>query len=223
MSRSSITLSIATWMRSARSGSSLMATMPRCPRGTSPKWIVSGSPSARPSATFIGSTSPMRSATLVSGVASFSTYRSSRWRQVIGRSSPSCRRPPSAGRRDRLVRVLADLRPVDHRRPLVEQPDERAQEPRLALARARRAARCRGRRSAPARAAGRPCRRSRGCPATGRGPRGGPRGDWRGSRPGPTCARGRKRGARRPLRQWDASFGRAYVRLRRMHPEFADG
>ena len=72
MSRSSITLSIATWMRSARSGSSLMATMPRWLRGIRPKWMVSGSPSERPSATFIGSTSPMRSATEVSGVASFS-------------------------------------------------------------------------------------------------------------------------------------------------------
>ena len=38
--------------------------------------MVSGSPSVRPSATFIGSTSPIRSATLVSGVASFSAYRS---------------------------------------------------------------------------------------------------------------------------------------------------
>ena len=133
MSRSSITLSIATWMRSARSGSSLIATMPRWPRGTSPKWIVSGSPSARPSATFIGSTSPIRSATLVSGVASFSTYRSSRCaprdRQVVAELG----RAPLAGGRDRLVRVLPELGPVDHRRPLVEQPDQGAQQPGLAL------------------------------------------------------------------------------------------
>ena len=88
MSRSSITLSIATWMRSARSGSSLIATIPRWERGIRPKWIVSGSPSERPSATFIGSTSPIRSATLVSGVASFSAYRSSRCRQEMRRSSP---------------------------------------------------------------------------------------------------------------------------------------
>ena len=72
MSRSSITLSMETWIRSARSGSSLIATMPRCERGMRPKWMVSGSPSRRPSATFMGSTSPMRSATEVSGVASFS-------------------------------------------------------------------------------------------------------------------------------------------------------
>ena len=84
MSRSSITLSIATWIRSARSGSSLIATMPRWLRGISPKWMVSGSPSERPSATFIGSTSPIRSATLVSGVASFSAYRSSRCRHATG-------------------------------------------------------------------------------------------------------------------------------------------
>ena len=89
MSRSSITLSIATWIRSARSGSSLIATIPLWERGISPKWIVSGSPRLRPSATFIGSTSPIRSATLVSGVASFSAYRSSRWRHSTGSASPS--------------------------------------------------------------------------------------------------------------------------------------
>ena len=72
MSRSSITLSIDTWMRSARSGSSLIATMPRCARGIRPKAMVSGSPRLRPSATLMGSMSPTRSATLVSGVASFS-------------------------------------------------------------------------------------------------------------------------------------------------------
>ncbi len=65
-----------------------MATMPRWLRGMRPKWIVSGSPSERPSATFIGSTSPMRSATEVSGVASFSAYRSSRCRHETRRSSP---------------------------------------------------------------------------------------------------------------------------------------
>ncbi len=96
MSRSSITFSSATWIRSARSGSSFMVTMPRCARGTSPKWIVSGSPSERPSATFTGSTSPTRSPTEVSGVASFSTYRSLRCRQATGRSSPSS----AARRRD---------------------------------------------------------------------------------------------------------------------------
>ena len=84
MSRSSITLSSATWIRSARSGSSLIAMMPRCARGTSPKWMVSGSPSERPWATLTGSTSPIRSATAVSGVASFSVYRSLRCRQLIG-------------------------------------------------------------------------------------------------------------------------------------------
>ena len=89
MSRSSITLSSATWIRSARSGSSLIATMPRWLRGTRPKWMVSGSPRLRPSATFIGSTSPMRSPTLVSGVASFSAYRSSRCRHSTGIRSPS--------------------------------------------------------------------------------------------------------------------------------------
>ena len=72
MSRSSSTLSSATWIRSARSGSSLRAKTPRLVRGTMPKWMVSGSPSVRPSATLTGSMSPIRSPTLVSGVASFS-------------------------------------------------------------------------------------------------------------------------------------------------------
>ena len=42
-------------------------------------------------------------------------------------------RPADARGRDRLVGVLADLGAVDHRRPLVEQADERAQHPGLAL------------------------------------------------------------------------------------------
>ena len=78
-------------MRSARSGSSLIATIPRCARGTRPKWMVSGSPRLRPSATLTGSTSPIMSATEVSGVASFSTNRSDRCRQTIGSSSPWAR------------------------------------------------------------------------------------------------------------------------------------
>ena len=88
MSRSSSTLSSETWMRSARSGSSFRQKMPRLVRGSKPKWIVSGSPSVLPSATFTGSTSPIRSPTLVSGVASFSPYRSPRGRQTTARSSP---------------------------------------------------------------------------------------------------------------------------------------
>ena len=134
MSRSSITLSIATWIRSARSGSSLIATMPRWERGISPKWMVSGSPSDRPSATFIGSTSPIRSAT-----------RGVRRGQLLGVALVAV--PPRdpqvvAVRRhrglravgDRLVGVLAELGAGDHRRPLVEQPDQGAQQPGLALA-----------------------------------------------------------------------------------------
>ena len=134
MSRSSITLSIATWIRSARSGSSLIATIPRWVRGIRPKWMVSGSPSVRPSATFIGSTSPIRSATEVSGVASFSAYLSSRCRQVTGRSSPSSLGPAAGLGRDRLERVLAELGAVDDRGPLVQQADQRAQQAGLALA-----------------------------------------------------------------------------------------
>ena len=76
-------------MRSARSGSSLTAKMPRFVRGTRPKCTVSGSPRVRPSATRTGSMSPIRSPTLVSGVASFSPYLSSRCRHATGRSSPA--------------------------------------------------------------------------------------------------------------------------------------
>ena len=58
----------------------------------------------------------------------------SRCRQATGRSSPSSaarRRQPGA---DRRVRVLVDLAAGDDRRPLVEQPDQGADQPGLALA-----------------------------------------------------------------------------------------
>lgn len=42
-------------------------------------------------------------------------------------------RAADARRRDRVVRVLPELRSVDDRRPFVEQPDHRAQQPGLAL------------------------------------------------------------------------------------------
>ena len=71
---------------------------------------------------------------LVSGVASFSAYRSSRCRHSTGSSSPSssARRRDAVG--DRVVGVLAELGAADHRRPLVEQADQGAQQPGLALA-----------------------------------------------------------------------------------------
>jgi len=62
-----------TWMRCDRSGSSLIAKMPRLVRGTNPKFNASSSSSVtRRDAALIGSTSPMRSAIVTSGVASFS-------------------------------------------------------------------------------------------------------------------------------------------------------
>src|ERR1700683_270222 len=97
MSRSSSTFSSDTWIRSARSGSSFREKMPRVVRGTRPKWMASGAPRVRPSATLTGSMSPIRSPTLVSGVASFSPYRSLACRQLTGRSSPSS----AASRRQR--------------------------------------------------------------------------------------------------------------------------
>ena len=89
-----MTLSMATWMRSARSGSSLTATMPRCARGMSRKAMVSGSPSVRPSATLMGSISPTRSATLVSA------WPASRCNARCGaatRSADRRRTPPPGG------------------------------------------------------------------------------------------------------------------------------
>jgi hypothetical protein len=50
-----------------------MQKIPRWVRGSRPKCIVSSSESERPSATYTGSTSPIRSAIDTSGVASFST------------------------------------------------------------------------------------------------------------------------------------------------------
>src|SRR6266511_273170 len=78
-----------TWIFPARSGSSLIAKMPRLARGSSPKCIVSSSDRrCPPRAALIGSTSPMISAIVTSGVASFSTNRTSRGSQAIGVPSP---------------------------------------------------------------------------------------------------------------------------------------
>ena len=134
MSRSSSTLSSATWIRSARSGSSLRQKTPRLVRGTMPKWMVSGSPRVRPSATLTGSMSPIRSPTLVSGVASFSPYRSLRCCQLTARSSPC-----SWARRRQRAHTGAYgwsliSQPATAGRPLVEQAADRADEPGLALA-----------------------------------------------------------------------------------------
>ena len=134
MSRSSSTLSSATWIRSARSGSSLRQKTPRLVRGTMPKWMVSGSPRVRPSATLTGSMSPIRSPTLVSGVASFSPYRSLRCCQVTASSSPCSAGEAAAAGADRRVGVVVDLAAGDHRGPLVEQAADRADQPGLALA-----------------------------------------------------------------------------------------
>ncbi len=73
MSCSSMMFSRPTWMRGWRSGSSLMAKMPRCVRGMMPKWITSSSAYVSFCvAALMGSMSPIRSAMDVSGVASFS-------------------------------------------------------------------------------------------------------------------------------------------------------
>ena len=129
--------------------------------------MVSGSPRLRPSATLIGSMSPTRSATLVSGVASFSVYRSLRCRHSTGRSSPS-----SAARRiDSGVIGCTGARPARSRRsPASTRRAGRSARAAAASCpgRARRAARSRARRSERAPAAAARCPRSRGCPATRR-------------------------------------------------------
>src|SRR5215813_7468433 len=63
-------------------------------------------------AALIGSMSPIRSAMVTSGVASFSRYRSSRG----------------------IHRIVVDLAPFDRRHPLVEEAEELAQDPGLRLA-----------------------------------------------------------------------------------------
>ena len=63
-----------TWIFPARSGSSLMAKMPRLARGK--QAVVNGQfvgESRPPRAALMGSTSPIMSAMVTSGVASFST------------------------------------------------------------------------------------------------------------------------------------------------------
>ena len=161
-----------TWMRSARSGSSLMATMPRC--AARDQAVVDGlrvAEACGPRPPSSGRRRRSGRPTLVSGVASFSAYRSSAVppgdRQVVAELGGAAARLG----RDRVVRVLAEL--GSRRSPA---STRRAGRPGCAAAgscpgRARRAARRRARRAGRAPAAGARCRRSRGCPATGRGPR----------------------------------------------------
>src|SRR5438874_10230105 len=82
-------LNSPTWILPERSGSSLIAKIARFARGSSPKCIVSSSDNrCPPRAALMGSTSPMMSAMVTSGVASFSMNRSSRDSQAIGVFSP---------------------------------------------------------------------------------------------------------------------------------------
>ena len=75
----------------------------------------------------------MRSPTLVSGVASFSPYRSLRCFQATGVRSPSAATSAWQRPHDGRVRVVVDLAAGDDRRPLVEQADEGADQAGLAL------------------------------------------------------------------------------------------
>jgi hypothetical protein len=121
-------------MRSARSGSSLIAKMPAVRARHEPVVIVSSSRGIGPSATLIGSTSPIRSAIDVSGVASFSPKRRSRWTH-FDRCVVAALGDEVAGvRRHGCVRVVVDLAARDDRHPLVEQRHERANHAGLRLA-----------------------------------------------------------------------------------------
>ena len=78
--------------------------------------------------------SPIRSPTLVSGVASFSPYRSLRCRHPTAQAVAELGVQPAAARADRHLGVVVDLAAVDDRRPLVEQGHQGADQPGLALA-----------------------------------------------------------------------------------------
>ena len=134
MSRSSITLSIATWIRSARSGSSLIATMPRWRARDQAEVdrlrvaeVATLGHLHRVHVTDQVGDAGVRGGQLL-GVPLVAV--SPLHRQVVavlGGQAPG-------GVRDRLVGVLAELGAGDHRRPLVEQADQGAQQPGLALA-----------------------------------------------------------------------------------------
>ena len=132
-------------------------------------------------------------------------------------------RPSAAGGGDRLVRVLPELGALDHRGPLVEQPDQGAQEPRLAL-------------SALAQEHDVVPRDQRPFQLRDHGVV-----EAVDARPGiatlaegrqevaaqlvadRSCAHAPRRGARRPLLSLDASSGRAYVRVQCAAPSVTSG
>jgi hypothetical protein len=111
-------------MRSARSGNSLMATMPRWLRGMRPKWIVSGSPRWRPRRPSSGRRRRSGQRRRCRG------WRASRHTARRGGATRPAGRRPVPRRRGceatviGLVRMLAQLRALDHRRPLVEEADQ---------------------------------------------------------------------------------------------------
>ena len=134
MSRSSITLSIATWIRSARSGSSLIATMPRWRARDQPEVDRLGV-AERPAlgdlhrvdvADQVGDGGVRRGQLLGVPLVAVPPVD----RQLVAELGGAALR----GVGDRVVGVLAELGAGDHRRPLVEQADQGAQQPGLALA-----------------------------------------------------------------------------------------
>ena len=106
---------------------------------------------------------------------------------------PLGKRQGAGVRGEGFVGVFVQFRVLDHRRPLVQQPGQGAQQAGLALARARRAAPCHARRSGPARAAAARSGRSRRCRATDRGPPRARQGGCHGFPGAGPCGRGRRR------------------------------
>ena len=135
MSRSSSTLNSATWIRSARSGSSLRPKTPRLVRGT--QAVVHGLGVAEGAA--LGHLDRVDVADEVAdagvgggellGVAVVCGAATS-----SGRSSPSSASEAPAAGAHRRQRVVVDLAAGDDGDPLVEQPDQGAHQPGLALA-----------------------------------------------------------------------------------------
>ena len=82
----------------------------------------------------MGSTSPIRSAIEVSGVASFSEKRESRWTQWRGVASPSLLDQVAGRTGDRVVGIVPDLGSGHLRDPFVEQRGQGPDDPGLGLA-----------------------------------------------------------------------------------------
>src|SRR6059058_6081636 len=114
-----------TWILPAKSGSSLIAKIPRLARGSSPKCMVSSSESrCPPRAALLGSTSPMISAMVTSGVA---------WLPRDARLLGSFGHELAAELRDRRERVVVHFAAGEDGDLFVEQRHQLTQDAALRL------------------------------------------------------------------------------------------